>query len=88
MLCTERRAFMNTGLRFRSGTGHSGLGRIAPKCTDDREIPAVSEWGIVIMALLLLAGAKIHFSRRETLAQVESSLDGLCTCELEQERDP
>jgi hypothetical protein len=28
-------------------------------------IPTVSEWGLVIMALLLLAGAKVYFGRRE-----------------------
>ena len=38
----------------------------APECSG--AIPAVSEWGVVILALLLLAGAKIYFGRRETLA--------------------
>jgi len=31
-------------------------------------IPTVSEWGLVIMALLLLVGAKVYFGRREALA--------------------
>ena len=29
-------------------------------------IPAVSEWGLAIMALLLLTGAKIYFGRRRS----------------------
>jgi len=31
-------------------------------------IPTVSEWGLVVLALLLLVGAKVHFSRREAVA--------------------
>jgi hypothetical protein len=31
-------------------------------------IPTVSEWGIVVLALLLLVGAKVYFGRRESLA--------------------
>jgi hypothetical protein len=31
-------------------------------------IPTVSEWGIVVLALLLLVGAKIYFGRREVVA--------------------
>jgi hypothetical protein len=31
-------------------------------------IPTVSEWGLVITALLLLVGAKVYFGRREALA--------------------
>jgi hypothetical protein len=27
-------------------------------------IPTVSEWGLVVMTLLLLTGAKIYFGRR------------------------
>ncbi len=27
-------------------------------------VPAASQWGLLVMALLLLAGAKVHFSRR------------------------
>lgn len=34
----------------------------APPCGD---IPAVSEWGLIVMTLLLLIGAKIYFSGRE-----------------------
>jgi len=29
-------------------------------------IPTVSEWGLVVLTLLLLIGAKIYFARRET----------------------
>ena len=31
-------------------------------------IPTVSEWGLVLMALLLLAGAKVYFGRRSAIA--------------------
>jgi subtilisin-like proprotein convertase family protein len=31
-------------------------------------VPTVSEWGLVILALLLAAAAKVYFSRRESLA--------------------
>jgi len=31
-------------------------------------IPTVSEWGLVLMALLLLAGAKVYFGRRNAIA--------------------
>ena len=34
----------------------------APECSD--AIPTVSEWGVLILALLLLAGGKVYFSRR------------------------
>jgi hypothetical protein len=34
----------------------------------DLVIPTVSEWGLVILALLLLTGAKIYFSRRQATA--------------------
>ncbi|MCH8149331.1 MAG: thrombospondin type 3 repeat-containing protein, partial [Planctomycetes bacterium] len=34
----------------------------APEC--DNRIPTVSVWGLVVLALLLLAAGKIHFSRR------------------------
>ena len=37
-------------------------------CEDGGIIPTVSEWGLVIMALLLLSGAKVYFGRREELA--------------------
>ncbi len=30
-------------------------------------IPTVSEWGLIAMALLLLAGAKVYFNRRRTM---------------------
>ena len=31
-------------------------------------IPAVSEWGLVVFALILMVGAKLYFGRRETKA--------------------
>ena len=31
-------------------------------------IPTISEWGLVILALLLLAGGKVYFGRRDSLA--------------------
>lgn len=31
-------------------------------------IPTVSEWGLVVLALLLLVGAKVYFGRREAIA--------------------
>ena len=30
-------------------------------------IPTVSEWGLIVMALLLLGGAKVYFNRRRTM---------------------
>ncbi len=33
-------------------------------CLEDEFIPTVSEWGLVVLALLLLVGAKVYFSRR------------------------
>ena len=38
----------------------------APEC--DGAIPTVSQWGIVVMALLLLAAGKIYFGRRRVSA--------------------
>ena len=37
-------------------------GLFAPECSD--AIPTVSEWGVLILALLLLAAGKVYFSRR------------------------
>ncbi len=34
----------------------------------DCAIPTVSEWGLVILALLLLTGAKVYFGRRQAIA--------------------
>ena len=31
-------------------------------------IPTVSAWGLMVMALLLLGGAKVYFNRRRTAA--------------------
>jgi len=35
-------------------------------CVESPVIPTVSEWGLVVLTLLLLIGAKIYFSGRET----------------------
>jgi len=35
---------------------------------DHKAIPTVSEWGIVVLTLLLLTGAKIYFGRRQAAA--------------------
>jgi hypothetical protein len=43
-------------------------------CYEDKDdcfdtiIPTVSEWGLVVLTLLLLTGAKIYFSRRQAIA--------------------
>ncbi len=43
-------------------------------CDEDNDrcnptsIPTVSEWGLVILTLLLLTGAKVYFSRRQVIA--------------------
>ncbi len=37
-------------------------------CLEDEFIPTVSEWGLVVLALLLLVGAKVWFSRRPRTA--------------------
>ena len=36
----------------------------APDCTCVLKIPTVSQWGLAILVLLLLAGAKVYFGRR------------------------
>ena len=41
----------------------------APPC--DR-IPTVSEWGLIALALALLAGAKVYFGRRRLASRVGS----------------
>ena len=38
----------------------------APECKG--AIPTLSEWGLVILALLLLAGGKVYFNRRRRAA--------------------
>jgi len=45
-------------------------GLCLPDCTCDPgdEIPTVSEWGLLVMALLLLTGAKVYFRRRPLVA--------------------
>ena len=37
----------------------------APGCQD--AIPTVSEWGLVVLTLLLLTGAKVHFGRKRAV---------------------
>ena len=40
-----------------------------PNCAANfQAIPTVSEWGLVVLALLLLVGAKVYFGRREVVA--------------------
>ena len=41
------------------------------ECTwsPDKPIPTVSEWGLVVLALLLLTGAKVYFGRRRADAR-------------------
>ena len=39
---------------------------VQPTCVPNfKAIPTVSEWGLVVLTLLLLVGAKVYFSRRE-----------------------
>ena len=33
-------------------------------CRPKKEIPTLSQWGLVVMTLLLLVGGKIYFNRR------------------------
>ena len=40
--------------------------RLEPLPPLQRRIPAVSEWGLVVMTLLLLTGIKIKFGRRRS----------------------
>ena len=40
-------------------------------CTNDDAdcaIPTVSEWGLVVLTLMLLIGAKVYFGRRQAIA--------------------
>jgi len=40
-------------------------------CTNDDadcSIPTVSEWGLVVLTLMLLIGAKVYFGRRQAIA--------------------
>ena len=44
-------------------------GACLPDCTcEPSAIPTMSEWGLAVMALLLLIGAKLYFGRREVAA--------------------
>jgi cysteine-rich repeat protein len=38
------------------------------ECTSRQPVPTVSQWGLVILALLILAAAKVYFSRRQATA--------------------
>lgn len=41
-----------------------------PDCDDDDPacvIPTVSAWGLIVLTLLLLTGAKFHFDRKRAL---------------------
>ena len=49
------------GLRY--GGDGSDCGSIDPRCGP---IPTVSGWGLVVLALILMVGAKLYFGRRET----------------------
>ena len=54
------------------GAGTTCLGDASGNGTDDacdNEIPAVSEWGLIALALSLLVGIKIYFGQRRPLAQ-------------------
>jgi len=66
-----------TGVETCSANGCSSSGNPCAEglvCNEDTDtcdspvIPTVSEWGLVVMALLLLAGAKVYFGRREVIA--------------------
>ena len=35
--------------------------------TDNCKVPTVSEWGMVVLALLLLISGKVYFGRRDVL---------------------
>ena len=41
--------------------------QLDPACTHEA-IPTVSEWGLVVLTLLLLTGAKVYFGRRQAAA--------------------
>jgi len=47
---------------------NKGLDCATFQCPEMVPIPTVSEWGLVVLSLLLLTGGKIYFSRREGLA--------------------
>ncbi len=38
------------------------------QCTTREAVPTVSQWGLVVLALLLLAAAKVYFGRRQAIA--------------------
>ncbi len=38
------------------------------ECEERQPVPTVSQWGLVILALLILAAAKVYFSRRQATA--------------------
>jgi hypothetical protein len=43
-----------------------GGGFCQADCTCGREIPTISHWGLAILAMLLLIGAKVRFSQRRS----------------------
>ena len=51
-----------------TGDGYVLTGGFLPSTAAGPElpIPTVSEWGLVVLTLLLLIGAKIYFGRRQT----------------------
>lgn len=65
---------------FGSCTDTTAAGCVCDKCTWSKlqscstvecthnSIPTVSEWGLVVLTLLLLTGAKVYFGRREAVA--------------------
>jgi hypothetical protein len=44
------------------------LGSCATTACTHSSIPTVSEWGLVVLTLLMLTGAKVYFGRREAVA--------------------
>ena len=54
-----------------SGTNPCAPSEVCDEVEDEcvaASIPAVSEWGLVVLALLLLAGGKVYFNRRRCAA--------------------
>ncbi len=62
--CTET---TNDGCQGDDLVWHEELTCEDIECTHEA-IPTVSQWGLVVLTLLLLIGAKIYFARRETAA--------------------
>ncbi len=68
-LCTDAVTWndcQGNKLEWHKGTACAAL---VPTCIPNfKNIPTVSEWGMVILTLLLLVGAKVYFGRRHALA--------------------